>query len=307
MVTEYARERLIQVAGFLPRPLRQTIYSLPEQLQGEIEEICLRNGRPMTVLTREGEFPTGSVVSTEDLELALEIASQSSAYTVLNQVKSGFISLRGGHRLGLCGTGVVKGREITTLRQISSMVFRVAREIPGAAVPLLDSLQEDGVLQNTLILSPPGAGKTTLLRDLIRCISDGQGISPYRVAVADERGELAAMFRGTPQMNVGARTDVVDGCPKGAAIMLLLRGMNPRVLAVDEITAPEDVEAMETAIGCGVTLLATAHGNSLEDLSRRPLYRRLLEERIFTRIICIRVSGGERCYTVMTPAGEGKG
>ena len=112
-MTEYARERLLQVAGYLPRPLRQTIYSLPKKMQGEIEEICLRNGRPMTVLTREGELPTGSVVSTEDLELALEIASQSSAYTVLNQVKSGFISLRGGHRLGLCGTGVVKKGEVT--------------------------------------------------------------------------------------------------------------------------------------------------------------------------------------------------
>ena len=305
-MTEYARERLLQVAGYLPRPLRQTIYSLPKEMQGEIEEICLRNGRPMTVLTREGEIPTGSVVSAEDLELALEIASQSSAYTVLNQVKSGFISLRGGHRLGLCGTGVVKEGEVTTLRQISSMVFRVAREVPGAAVPILDSLQEEGVLQNTLILSPPGAGKTTLLRDLIRCISDGQGIPPHRVAVADERGELAAMFGGEPQMNIGARTDVVDGCPKGAAIMLLLRGMNPRVLAVDEITAPEDVEAMETAVGCGVTLLATAHGGTPEDLSRRPLYRRLLEEQIFTRIICIRVSGGERHYCVINPAGEKK-
>jgi len=300
LVTEYGRERLLQVAGFLPRSLRQTIHSLPVALQGEIEEICLRTGRPMTILTREGEIPTGSVVSVEDLELALEIASQSSAYAVLNQVKSGFISLRGGHRLGICGTGVVKEGEITNLRQISSLVFRVARELPGTAVPLLDGLQEQGVLQNTLILSPPGAGKTTLLRDLIRCISDGQGISPYRVSVADERGELAAMFGGEPQMNIGARTDVVDGCPKAAAMMLLLRGMNPQVLAVDEITAPEDVEAMETAVGCGVTLLATAHGESVRDLERRPLYQRLTAQRIFTRIITIRVKQGKRYYRIET-------
>ena len=298
MVTEYGREQLLQVAGFLPRSLRQTIYGLPMSLQGEIEEICLRVGRPMTVLTREGEIPTGSVVGVEDLELALEIASQSSAYTVLHQVKNGFISLRGGHRLGICGTGVMKEGEITGLRQISSLVFRVARELPGTAVPLLDELQEDGVLQSTLILSPPGGGKTTLLRDLIRCVSDGQGISPYRVSVADERGELAAVFGGQPQMNIGARTDVMDGCPKASAIMLLLRGMNPQVMAVDEITAPEDVKTLETAVGCGVILLATAHGAAMDDLEKRQLYRRLMCRNVFKRVITIHLKNGERTYRV---------
>ena len=151
-----------------------------------------------------------------------------------------------------------------------------------------------------------GCGKTTLLRDLIRCISDGQGIQPYRVGVAEERGELAATFGGEPQMNIGARTDVVDGCPKAAAILLLLRGMNPQVLAVDEITAPEDAEAMEMAVGCGVTLLATAHGASRRDLERRPLYCRLIKQGIFTRVVTIRIEQGKRRYTVEN-VGEEKG
>lgn len=298
MVKEYARERFLQAAVFLPRHLRDTLSSLPGELQSAAEEIRLRIGRPMTLVTASEEVPTGSVVSAEDLEITLEIASQCSAYAVLEQVKNGYVALRGGHRLGICGTGVVKNGEICNLRQISSLSLRVAREFPGAADAVLDRLQEGGQLLSTLIISAPGGGKTTLLRDLIRCISDGRGTSPKRVAVADERGELAAMHHGVPGMNIGTRTDVVDGCSKGAAMLMLLRGMNPQVLAADEITAPEDVSAMELAAGCGVVLLATAHAGGVEDLCRRTLYRRMVEQGIFRRIISIRMDSGKRVYQV---------
>lgn len=304
MVMEYGREQLRQAAGFLPRHLQGVVTSLPKELQAEAEEIRLRVGRPMTVLSRRGEVPTGSMVTREDLELTLEIASQSSAYATVHQVRHGFLSLRGGHRLGLCGTCVVKEGEVTNLRQLSSLALRVAREVRGTALPLLPSLQEEGVLQSTLILSPPGRGKTTLLRDLICAISEGKGISPLRVGVADERGELAACFGGVPQMRVGLRTDVLDGCPKAQGMLMLLRGMNPQVLAVDEITAPEDGEAMLTAVGCGTILLATAHGSGMEDLKRRPLYKKLLEQGIFRRIVTIDVTDGKRRYGVCTPEGE---
>ena len=175
----------------------------------------------------------------------------------------------------------------------------MARQAVGAARPVSDRLvRREGTLYSTLILAPPGAGKTTLLRDLIRAASDGEGMAPQRVGVADERGEIAALFDGVPQLDVGPRTDVMEGCPKAWGLMTLLRGMNPQVLAVDEITAPEDVAALVSAAGCGVTLLATAHGAGREDLSRRKLYRGLLEEGVFRRLVRIRREAGRRIYKV---------
>jgi stage III sporulation protein AA len=193
---------------------------------------------------------------------------------------------------------VVKDGGILNLRQLSSVAVRIAKEARGSASEVLLHLYDGGSLQNTLIISPPGRGKTTLLRELIRCISDGEGVTPLRVGVADERGELAAMENGMPRMEIGARTDVMDGCPMQTGLLMLLRGMNPQVLAMDEITAPEDLEALETAAGCGVRLLATAHGENQRELRQRPLYRKLLDEGIFRRTVIISMDGNKRRYEV---------
>ena len=147
-------------------------------------------------------------------------------------------------------------------------------------------------------------GKTTLLRDLIRLLSDGSARPALRVGVADERGELAGMWNGVPQFDIGRQTDIMDGCPKSVGLLMLLRGMNPQVLSADEITAPEDIEALELASNCGVALVCTAHAAGLEDLRRRPLYRRLLDRGIFGRVVTIRLEEGARRYTV-TPLEEG--
>lgn len=162
---------------------------------------------------------------------------------------------------------------------------------------MLPQLAPGRELPSTLLLSPPGVGKTTLLRDLIRCLSTGVWINPKRVGVADERGELGV---GSLRAFLGPRVDVLAYCPKAAALMLLLRGMSPQVLAADEITDPQDIRAMEQAAGCGVTLLATAHGGSLEDLRRRPLYRELLEAGIFQAFVFLTRQGGKRHYQVWT-------
>ena len=303
MIAEYSTQQLSQALGFLPRHLKAVVEALPAGTRAETEEIRLRGGRPMTVVAKGAELPTGAMVSGEDLALTLEIASQSSAYAAVEQVRHGFITVRGGHRIGLCGTGVVKEGEVLNIRQLSSLSLRVAREIHGLGAPLLRGMQSGGQLQSTLILSPPGGGKTTLLRDLIYTISEGRGISPLRVGVADERGELCGMYAGVPQMGVGLRTDVMDGCPKAQGMLMLLRGMNPQVLAVDEITSAEDVKAILTAHGCGVILLSSAHARGIGDMQSRPLYRKLLREGVFRRFITIEQCGADREYKIFDAEG----
>ena len=244
-----------QAVRVLPLRLRQEAMALPEEQRARVEELRLRWGRPMAAVLPEGERPLGGEpVTGQELEQLLELASRASFHTVADQLRRGYLTVEGGHRVGLCGTAVVRDGELRGLRRLSSAAVRVARQAVGAARPVSDRLlRREGTLYSTLILAPPGAGKTTLLRDLIRAASDGEGMTPHRVGVADERGEVAALWNGRPQLEVGARTDVLEGCPKALALMLLLRAMNPQVLAADEITAPEDVRALISAaaeLGC---------------------------------------------------------
>lgn len=294
-----ASESYEQAAKALPLRLRREALSLPERDRGGAEELRLRVGWPMTALVEGREHSLGGApVEREELEQLVEIASQASLHTVMDQVRRGYLTMEGGHRIGLCGTAVLREGEIHSLRNLSSANLRIARQVKGAAAPVLDRLCPGGRLEGTLILAPPGLGKTTLLRDLIRSVSEGEGCCPLRVALADERGEVAAMYNGRPQLEVGRRTDVAQGCPKDQGLMLLLRAMNPQVLAVDEITAPEDVKALSAAVGCGVTLLATAHGEGRAGLECRPLYRPLLEEGMFRFLVRIRREGERRVYVV---------
>ena len=288
-----------QAVQALPPRLRREALAIPPEEQAAAEELRLRAGRPMSVTLPGGERTLDSPpVQPAELEQLVELASRASLHTVLPQLCRGYLTMEGGHRIGLCGVTSVRAGEIESFRQLSSAAVRVARQVRGAAAGVLDRLCREGRLESTLILAPPGMGKTTLLRDILRRASDGEGCVPHRVALADERGEVAALYRGLPQLEVGSRTDVVEGCPKAQGLMLLLRAMNPQVLAADEITAPEDVAALRTAAGCGVTLLATAHGAGREDLERRPLYRPMLEEGLFQRLVLIRGAGEERQYMV---------
>ena len=294
-----AADSFVQAVQVLPLRLRGEALSLPEGDRARTEELRLRTGWPMTALIAGAERPLGGPpVEGEELDQLVEIASRASRHAVLDQIRRGYLTIEGGHRIGLCGTAVMREGEIHALRALSSADLRIARQVEGACAPVLDGLCPGGRLADTLILAPPGLGKTTLLRDLIRAVSEGEGCLPLRVALADERGEVAAMYGGRPQLAVGRRTDVVEGCPKAQGLMLLLRGMGPQVLAVDEITAPEDVRALTAAAGCGVTLLATAHGEGRADLERRPLYRSLLEEGLFRYLVRIRRTGEGRTYDV---------
>lgn len=286
--------RYEEAAAVLPVRLRKAALSLSEAEKAAVEEIRLRAGRSMTVLLPEGERELDVTVEAAELETLCDLATEFSRYAAAETLREGFVSVRGGFRIGLCGTAVMKDGINTNLKNLSSASIRVARACTGIADALLPQLLREGQFQSTLILSPPGGGKTTLLRDMVRGLSD----SGQRIALIDERGEVAVMYQGEPQMDVGAHTDVLDACPKAVGIPMVLRGMNPQIIAVDEITRLQDLQAMTLAAGCGVALLATIHAADTEELLQKPLYRQLLEERVFRLAVRIERTQEGRNYTV---------
>ena len=273
----------------LPQSVRDAASALPRELRSRAEEIRLRTGNPVTLRLPEGERPLpGGTVTPQLLTAVLEAATRASYHAAGQQLRQGYLSAPGGVRVGVCGTGVSDGA-LRTLREISSLCIRIPHQIPSAGKEVIPLIGNDSVL----IISPPGGGKTTFLRELVRTVSDGG----TRVSLADERGEIAAVCSGEPQFRVGRCTDVLTGVPKAEAAMLLLRAMGPEVVAMDEISAPEDAIAVETLLGCGVRVFATAHGASRAELLRRPVYARLQALGAFQKIVCI--SGGTvRHYTV---------
>ncbi|MBR5260669.1 MAG: stage III sporulation protein AB [Oscillospiraceae bacterium] len=270
----------------LPLHMRSQILNNPHA--DSAEELRLRTGCFPTMLVSGSEKPVSTIaVRREDIETVLENASCSSIYSVADELRRGYITAPGGVRVGVCGCAVVRDG-VTALRDISSVSLRVPREVFTAGE---DVLKNYDFLRSTLILSPPGGGKTTLLRELVRRSSN----AGHRICVADERGEIAGVFAGQAQFDVGQHTDVLSFAPKAEGALMLLRAMNPQIIALDEITCPEDCKAIETVANCGVTVYATAHASGIDDLRRRASYRDVLSLGIFETAIFI--SGyPNRCY-----------
>lgn len=282
------------VLDVLPKKIRESIS--PSLWEQGIEEIRLRLGREVSIICGSGEYYLSStLIRKEDLEHILAKSCGFSFHTVQTQVSNGFLTISGGHRVGLCGTVVLEKGKIMSIRNLTSLSIRIAREWKGIASDILPQLFEEDEFQSTLLLSPPGHGKTTLLRELICSLSDCKGI---RLAVVDERQEIAGNQNGSFRFDLGRSTDILDGCPKNLALPFLLRSMNPQIIAVDEITAKEDVQALKEIVGCGVKLLATAHGTMKLDLYRRKIYEEMMELQLFQRLLLIGNQGTQRNYEV---------
>lgn len=271
----------------------------------DLLEIRLRTGGPVGLVTVQADgFLTsaGTMTAASADAVRAEAAwvdetfsrvAQGSVYAWEDELRQGFITLPGGHRVGVVGRVVAEGGRLQTLRKVTMLNLRVARAVTGVAARVAPLLQAECGWLSTLLISPPGAGKTTLLRDLVRIIASGTGGLPgCQVAVVDERSEVAGGVEGVPQFDLGPRTDVLDGAPKAEGVLLVIRSMGPRVVAVDEIGRPEDAHAVFEALHAGVTVLATVHGRSLADVAARPSLRPLLAAGAFRRAVILSRRGG---------------
>ena len=265
-----------------------------------LQEIRLRAGRPLAIVERGREvFLTGDGartreagaawrVTAQELRETMEFVGEYSLYAYEDELRQGYLTIRGGHRVGVAGKTVLDGDKVKSVRYISCVNVRLSHEVPGCADPVLPYLWGDEGLLHTLIISPPRCGKTALLRDMVRQISDGsRARRGYTVGVVDERSEICGCFMGIPENDVGVRTDVMDACPKAEGMMMLVRSMAPEVIAVDEIGRYEDIDAIETVLYSGCRLIATVHGSSLSDIQAKPLFQRLAQEQVFERYVIL--------------------
>ena len=292
------------------RVLSESVQKIIEQERmdfSELQEIRLRIGQPVTVLYQNEELILPTMYSEkkrlgkQEMKGTIKHISNYSLYAYEHELKQGFITIEGGHRVGMAGQVIMEGGKIKNMKYISSINIRVSHEVLDCANKIFPYITYNKQMYHTLIISPPRCGKTTLLRDVIRQISDGnRWIKGCTVGVVDERSELGGCYLGVIQNNLGMRTDILDRCPKADGMIMLIRSMAPQVVAVDEIGAKEDVHAIEYAMHCGCKMLATAHGDSMEEICKKPIFEKLIREKRFERYVILsnryRLGGIEAVY-----------
>lgn len=275
------------VLSFLPKTIKEQLEHIPPLQKLEIEEIRIRTNRPIEVTTGGKTIFLPYIVNADDANQLLNKISHHSIYALEEELRRGYITIDGGHRIGLAGKVILEAGKVKALRDISSFNIRIAKEKIGIAESLLPALYEEQ-WQHTMIIGPPQTGKTTLLRDIARIVSTGDhrsGIPARKVGIVDERSEIAGCVNGIPQLTFGPRVDVLDACPKAEGMMMMIRSMSPEVLVVDEIGRLEDTDAILEAVNAGIKLIMTTHGESLAEIQKRPSLQNILKLEIFQRYI----------------------
>lgn len=260
----------------------------------EIEEIRIRVNKPIIVYCNKCEnVLEGEIPSSNDIMLTLELMSDYSLYALEEELKNGYITLQGGHRVGITGKTIIDNGRIKTIKNINGLNIRISHQIIGCADNVINYIFDGIKISHTLIVSPPRCGKTTLLRDIVRQLSNGsltrRGIT---VGIVDERSEIAGCYKGIPQNDVGIRTDILDACPKVEGIILLLRSMSPEVIAVDEIGKKDDIYAIEEILNAGIKIICTVHGKTLDDILKKPVLSEIINKKFFERVIVLSRKNG---------------
>jgi len=299
-----------EILDILPAPIK-SIFLKNWEKNTSIEEIRIRKSRPLILRLAQGEvFHHDFVISDQLFENTLRIISKNSLYALETELRNGFITINGGHRVGFVGEAVTERDHIKTQKNIASLNIRIARSVAGCGaevIPHMIDMPNKSIL-HTIIVSPPRCGKTTLLRDLVRSISYGvakHNLAPLQVGLVDERSEIAGCFHGIPQLDVGPRTDILDRCPKDQGMIMLIRSMGPEVIATDELGTPKDVDAVRQVVNAGIKFIATVHGDSFEQLNKRPYLKELLAMGIFQRYIFLNKFGiGTWVKDILNSQGE---
>ena len=264
-------------------------------LKDSIQEIRIKVNKPVIINLSSKEVILNSIVTLDDIKQILVRVSNYSLYAYEEEIKQGYITIKGGHRIGIAGECVLSQGEVRTIRNISSLNIRICREVKGCSNEVMKFITENNRVFNTLIVSPPKCGKTTILRDIARNISNGMPINSLmgkKVSIIDERSEIASCFNGIPQLDVGIRSDILDNCLKKDGMIMAIRSLSPDILICDEIGTDGDMEALNMAFNSGVNIIVSIHGYSIEDIYRRRIFKDLLENSILDRIIVLSNKNG---------------
>lgn len=273
--------------------------------EGNIQEIRIKVGKPIILILSNEEKILDCITTNDEVKGILVKISNYSLYAYEEEIKQGYITIKGGHRVGIAGECVISNGEIKTIKNISSLNIRISKAVVGSSKKIMPIITGGDRIYNTLIISPPKCGKTTILRDIAKNISNGiytVGLKGKKVVIIDERSEVAACYNGVPQMDVGIRTDVLDNCLKKTGMIMAIRSLSPDVLICDEIGTLGEVEALNMAFNSGVNIVVTVHGFDIEDIYSRKVFKELIDESIIERVVVLSSRKGagtiERVYKI---------